>query len=181
MQLAADLVVIGVGVEPGSDLAEGAGLKVDNRIVVDEFARTTDNDIVAAGDCTYHYNAIYDRYLRLESVQNAVDQAKVAAATVCGKLAPYNSLPWFWSDQHDIKLQIAGLSQGFDQVIVRGDPRQGWSFAAFNLLEGRLLAVDAVNRPRESMMGKQILVDAICPVPAKLADETIDIRDALVP
>ncbi len=179
--LEADLVVIGIGIQPATELAEAAGLKVDNGIVVDEFARTTDHDIVAAGDCTHHYNPIYDRHLRLESVQNAVDQAKVAAATLCGKLEPYNALPWFWSDQYDVKLQIAGLSQGFDQVIIRGDPKTGRSFAAFYLREGKLLAVDAINRPKEFMMSKRVLVESICPDPVRLADESVDIRDVLAP
>ena len=101
---------------------------MDNGIVVDEFARTSDPDIVAAGDCTNHYNPIYDRRLRLESVQNATDQAKTAANTLCGKLESYHALPWFWSDQYDLKLQIAGLSQGFDRVVLRGSSDSGQKF-----------------------------------------------------
>lgn len=170
----ADLVVVGVGILPETELAEAAGLEVDNGIVVNEYAETADPDIVAAGDCTNHYNAIYDRRIRLESVQNATDQAKVAAATLCGKREPYNTLPWFWSDQYDLKLQIAGLSQGFDQVVVRGNIETGRSFAAFYLHEGKLLAVDAVNNPQAFMLSKRLIGTAVDPV--ALADENVNLK-----
>lgn len=170
----ADMVVIGVGVLPATELAEAAGLAVDNGIVVDEYARTSDHDIVAAGDCTNHHNPIYDRKLRLESVQNATDQAKTAANTLCGKLEAYNTLPWFWSDQYDLKLQIAGLSQGFDQVVIRGDSESGRSFAAFYFQQGRLIAVDAINRPKEFMSTKRALATGKTASPEQLADESVD-------
>jgi 3-phenylpropionate/trans-cinnamate dioxygenase ferredoxin reductase subunit len=178
--LAADIVVIGVGVIPNTELADDAGLAVDNGIVVDEFARTTDLDIVAAGDCTNHYNPIYQRRLRLESVQNATDQAKVAANTLCGKLEAYSALPWFWSDQYDLKLQIAGLSQGFDRVVMRGASDSGRSFAAFYFDGDRLLAVDAVNRPKEFMAVRRALTQGQSADPEKLADESVDIKDAFI-
>ena len=178
-ELEADLVIIGIGILPVTDLAEDTGLKVDNGIVVDEYARTSDHDIVAAGDCTFHYNPIYKRHLRLESVQNASDQAKVAADTLCGKQHTYNALPWFWSDQYDLKLQIAGLSQGFDQVVIRGDIANGRSFSAFYLQQGRLLAVDAINNPRDFMMAKRVLTGEVFPDLAKLADPETNIQDAL--
>jgi len=174
----ADLVIIGVGVIPATELAEAAGLEVDNGIIVDEFARTSDPAIVAAGDCTNHYNPIYDVRLRLESVQNATDQAKTAAGTLCGRLEAYRALPWFWSDQYDLKLQIAGLSRGFDQVVLRGDSESGRSFAAFYFREGRLLAVDAVNRPREFMIVRRALTEGRSADPAQLIDETVDIQHA---
>jgi len=176
--LEADLVVIGVGVLPCTELAEAAGLAVDNGIVVDEFARTSDHDIVAAGDCTNHHNPIFDRQLRLESVQNATDQAKTAASTLCGKLEAYNTLPWFWSDQYDLKLQIAGLSQGFDRVVLRGASDTGRSFAAFYFSGDRLLAVDAVNRPKEFMMVRRALAAGMRADAEKLADESVDIQQA---
>lgn len=176
--VAADLVIIGVGVIPNIELAEAAGLTIDNGIAVNEFATTNDPDIVAAGDCTNHYNPIYDRKLRLESVQNATDQAKIAAKSICGKPEAYNALPWFWSDQYDLKLQIAGLSQGFDEVIIRGDSEQGRSFAAFYFSEGRFIAVDAINRPKEFMMSKRALTAGQTADPLKLADESIEIKDA---
>jgi len=176
--LDADLVVIGVGVLPSTELAEDAGLEVDNGVVVDEYTRTSQPDIVAAGDCTNHYNPIYNRRLRLESVQNATDQAKTAAATLCGKLESYHSLPWFWSDQFDLKLQIAGLSQGFDHVVMRGSSQVGRSFAAFYFEGERLLAVDAVNRPKEFMAARRALAQGMSADPDKLADEAADIQAA---
>jgi 3-phenylpropionate/trans-cinnamate dioxygenase ferredoxin reductase component len=175
----ADLVIVGIGVLPNIELAEAAGLEVGNGIVVDEYARTSDPDIVAAGDCSWHYNPIYDRHIRLESVQNAIEQANVAAATICGKFSAYRALPWFWSDQYDVKLQIAGLSQGYDQVIIRGDIMAGRSFAAFYLREKRLLAVDAVNRPKEFMLGKRIISSALDLDISSLADESIALSNLI--
>ncbi len=148
----ADLVVIGVGIVPNTELAAAAGLEVDNGIVVDEYARTSDTDIVAAGDCTFHYNPVYERRVRLESVQNATDQSRIAAASVCGKEKTYNALPWFWSDQYDVKLQIAGLSQDYEETLVRGDRETGRSFAVFYFRDNHIIAVDAINRPAEFMI-----------------------------
>lgn len=172
----ANLVVVGVGILPEMSLAEDAGLEVGNGIIVDEYARTSDHDIVAAGDCCFHYNPIYDIELRLESVQNANDQAKVAAKTLCGELEPYRALPWFWSDQYDLKLQIAGLSQGYDQVIIRGATETGRSFAAFYLREGKVIAIDAINRPQEFMLGKRALTEGKEIDTALLPDESIDVK-----
>lgn len=173
----ADLVIIGIGVLPTTQLAESAGLVVDNGIRVDEFAQTSDPDIFAAGDCTNHYNSIYGRYIRLESVQNAVDQAKTAAGTICGNPKRYHALPWFWSDQYDIKLQIAGLSEGFDQVVVRGDMTSGRSFAAFYLREEKVLAIDCINRPQEFMLGKRLITRKVKVDQSKLADTNIPIKE----
>lgn len=116
----ADVVVIGVGVIPNVELAEQAGISVDNGILVDKHCRTDDPDVFAAGDCTRHENKIYGRSLRLESVPNANEQAKVVASAMCGGDKEYNSLPWFWSDQYDLKLQISGLNEGYDEVLMRG-------------------------------------------------------------
>ena len=176
----ADIVVIGVGIVPNVELAEAAGLDVDNGIVVDEYARTSDADIVAAGDCTRHHNVLYDRWLRLESVQNASDQAMVAAATLCGEEKPYNALPWFWSDQYDLRLQIAGLSQGYDEVIIRGDRENSRSFAAFYLKDGIIIAVDAVNRPSEFMMGKRLINNKSLIDKEKLADIQMPLKDVFL-
>jgi 3-phenylpropionate/trans-cinnamate dioxygenase ferredoxin reductase subunit len=173
----ADLVIIGIGIVPNIELAQVAGLKIENGIVVDEHACTSDPDIVAAGDCTYHYNHVYERWIRLESVQNASDQARVAAATVAGKERTYDSLPWFWSDQYDVKLQIAGLSQGYDQIIIRGDYKGSRSFAVFYLKDGLLIAVDAVNKAPEFMMGKRLITTKAQLDINKLADETISIKE----
>jgi len=174
---AADLVIIGIGIIPNVELAQAGGLKVENGIVVDEYSRTSNPDIVAAGDCTWHYNAIYDRWIRLESVQNASDQARIAASTVAGKDKPYHALPWFWSDQYDLKLQIAGLSQGHDEVIIRGDRAGSRSFAAFYLKNGIVIAADAVNKPAEFMMSKRLIMDKTEVDRDKLADQTINIRE----
>lgn len=179
-EIKADLVIIGIGVLPEVELAEQAGLEVDNGIVVDEYARTSDHDIVAAGDCTNHYNPIYQRRLRLESVQNAADQAKVAAKTLCGKLEPYNALPWFWSDQYDLKLQIAGLSQGYDKVVIRGSTETGRSFAAFYFQGDKLLAVDAINRPREFMLTRRALSENKTVDASRLEDESVVIQDLFI-
>jgi 3-phenylpropionate/trans-cinnamate dioxygenase ferredoxin reductase component len=176
----ADLVIIGAGILPNSELAAMAGLEVDNGgIKVDEFARTSDPDIVAAGDCTWHYNPIYDRWLRLESVQNALEQARVAGATVCDKPEPYSALPWFWSDQYDMKLQIAGLSQGFDDIVIRGDIENSREFAAFYYQGDRLLAVDAINMPAAFMIGKRLLMAGKSPTKAQVADPDVDFKSLL--
>ncbi|MBI1731748.1 MAG: FAD-dependent oxidoreductase [Gammaproteobacteria bacterium] len=177
--LPADLVIIGVGIVPNTELARAAGLKVENGIVVDDFARTSDAGIVAAGDCTWHQSAVYDRWLRLESVQNAVDQARAAAGTLCGKPARYDALPWFWSDQYDLKLQIAGLSQGYDEAVTRGDRDHGRSFAAIYLKAGRVIAVDAVNRPPEFMIGKKLITGGHIVDRVRLADAAVAMRDLL--
>ncbi len=174
--LDADLVVIGVGIEPNTALAEAAGLVVTNGIAVDEFARTNDPDIFAAGDCTCHPSQLYQRPLRLESVQNANDQARVAAANICGKQTVYDVVPWFWSDQYALKLQTAGLQDGHDQLILRGDPGEGGddSFAVLYLRKGVLIAADCVARPKEFMACKQLIKAAAKPDPAVLADETVE-------
>lgn len=178
-RIPADLVVVGIGVMPNVELAEAAGLKVDNGILVDEFCRTNDPDILAAGDCASHYNRLYDRQIRLESVQNANDQATVAAHTICGKEKVYDSLPWFWSDQFDLKLQICGLSMGYTDVVIRGDIERGRSFAAFYFDNDRLLAVDAINRPQDFMIGKRLITERRNIDKAKLADESISLKDFL--
>lgn len=177
--LPADLVIIGIGIIPNTELAQAAGLKVENGIVVDDRARTSDPDIVSAGDCTWHYNAIYDRWLRLESVQNANDQGRIAASTVAGLDKAYNALPWFWSDQYDLKLQIAGLNQGYDKVVVRGDRAGSRSFAAFYLRDGHVMAVDAVNRSAEFMVGKRLILEKHAVDPARLADDAVNMKELL--
>ncbi|MCK9503812.1 MAG: FAD-dependent oxidoreductase [Porticoccaceae bacterium] len=175
----ADLIIVGVGVIPNTELAANAGLKVDNGIVVDEYARTSDPDILAAGDCTSHFNPIYGRQMRLESVQNALDQGIVAANTICGKEKPYSALPWFWSDQYDLKLQIAGLSQGYTDVVIRGDIETGRSFAAFYLKDSKILAVDAVNSPQEFMLSKKLITDKADIDPTRLGDSSIPLKNLI--
>ena len=173
-KFACDVAIVGIGIEPNVELAARAGLECLNGIVVDEFARTADPNIVAAGDCTNHPLPLVERRVRLESVPNAIHQAKVAAATLLGSPSPYSEVPWFWSDQYDLKLQIAGLSTGYDEVVLRGDPATR-SFAAFYLRAGQLLAVDAINRPKEFIAGKQLVARRARIAPGVLRDPTIDL------
>lgn len=174
----ADLAVVGVGVMPNVELAANAGLACDDGVVVDEYARTDAPDVYAAGDCTNHPNAVLGRRLRLESVPNAMEQARVAAANLAapdGKARPYAAVPWFWSDQYDLKLQMVGFATDGERSVTRGDPASG-QFATFHLRGGELIAADAVNSPREFMAARQLLgrkVDV-----RRLRDPQIDIRAA---
>jgi len=174
----ADLVVIGIGIIPNIELAEEIGLEINNGISVDEFAQTSDENIVAAGDCTNHPNTTYGK-LRLESVPNAMEQAKTAAATLCGKQKPYNALPWFWSDQFDLKLQIAGLNRGYDEVVIRGDQKTGRNFAAFYLKNSKLLAADCINRPQEFMISKRLIMQDKTIDAENLKDENFNLKGLL--
>jgi 3-phenylpropionate/trans-cinnamate dioxygenase ferredoxin reductase subunit len=175
-RLLADLIVVGIGVTPNVELARQSGLDCTNGIVVDEHARTACENVYAVGDCTHHHNPIYNTSLRLESVQNATDQARVAAQHICGKPTVYRALPWFWSDQYDLKLQIAGLSTGYDRVVLRGDSLHGRSFCAFYFCGARLLAVDAINRPKEFTFTKRFLAEGRNADPSLLADDSVDIQ-----
>lgn len=175
-KIPADLVVIGVGILPNTELANAAGLDVDNGIVVDDHCLTSDSDIYAAGDCTSHPSAIYDRRLRLESVHNAVEQARTAAANICGQDVAYAQVPWFWSDQYDLKLQIAGLSEGYDDVVIRGNPAER-SFSCLYLRDGRLIAVDAINAPRDFVQSKQLIADHAKMAAERLADPETPLKD----
>jgi len=172
-------VVAGIGIEPNTELAADAGLDVDDGIVVDEHCRSSDPDIYAVGDCTRHPNSIYGRKLRLESVHNALEQAKTAASNICGKDTRYSQVPWFWSDQYDLKLQIAGMSEGYDEVIIRGNPAEK-SFACLYLKEHRLIAVDAVNAPREFVQSKPLIADHALMDVEKLADSEIALKDLAI-
>ena len=158
-RFAADIVIIGIGVVPETALAEEAGLRIDNGILVNESAQTSDACIYAAGDCTSHPSAIYHRQIRLESVQNANDQARIAAAGICGKPALYNVVPWFWSDQYDIKLQSVGLSVGSDTLLLRGNP-EDLAAKGFTVLYGRagqIIAADCVNRAKDFLACKRLI------------------------
>jgi 3-phenylpropionate/trans-cinnamate dioxygenase ferredoxin reductase subunit len=169
-----DVVIVGIGIVPNVELAAAAGLPCNNGIVVDEFARTADPHVVAAGDCTNHPLPLLERRVRLESVPNAIHQAKVAAATLLDAPIAYSEVPWFWSDQYDLKLQIAGLSTGFDEVVLRGDPATR-SFAAFYLRAGQLLAVDAINSPKEFIAGKKLVASRAHIAPDVLRDAAVDL------
>lgn len=174
----ADIAVVGIGVIPNVELAEVAGLEVDNGVVVDEFAQTSDPDIWAAGDVTNHPNAILGGRLRLESVQNAVDQAKTAAAAMTGNPKPYAEVPWFWSDQYDLKLQIVGLSQPDDEVVVRGDPASH-SFSVVYLRGGKFVAINAINAIKDFMASKKLVAAGIAVDPKTIADPEKPLKELL--
>jgi len=177
---AADMVIIGIGVIPNIELAEAAGLEVGNGVVVNEFCQTNDPDVYAAGDVTYHYNPIYDAHIRLESVPNATEQAKTIARHMNDNPKPYESLPWFWSDQFDLKLQIAGLSSGYNDVIIRGDIASSRRFAAFYFKDDQFIAVDAVNSPRDFMFGRMSLTKQQNLDKAKLSNPDLDLKECVV-
>jgi 3-phenylpropionate/trans-cinnamate dioxygenase ferredoxin reductase subunit len=177
--LPVDLIVVGIGLLPNTELASAAGLVVDNGVVVDAHASTSDPLIVAAGDCTRFHSDLYGRSLRLESVPNAMEQARVAAATLCGKLKRHDPLPWFWSDQYNLKLKMVGLSAGYDQLVLRGQPASE-SFCAFYLQGSRVLAVDTVNRVPDFMHSKRLVAGRVDVTPELLADEAISLA-SLIP
>ncbi|WP_150524079.1 NAD(P)/FAD-dependent oxidoreductase [Roseibium sediminis] len=155
-EIPADVVLVAVGAEPNDTLAQAAGLDVDNGILVDGGGVTSDPNILAAGDCTRFFSGRYGRSVRMESVQNAIDQAKVVAQSILGEEGDYDPLPWFWSDQYDIKLQIAGLSEGYDRTVLSGSIEDNKFFVAY-LKEDRLIAVDSVNSPRSHMMARRVI------------------------
>lgn len=175
----ADFIIIGIGVLPNMELAADAGLCVGNGIEINEFCQSSDPDIYAIGDVSWHHNSIYDTHLRLESLPNATEQAKIAAAHICGKPKPYNSLPWFWSDQFDLKLQIAGLFQGYDNIVLRGNPDAGRQFSAFYFKGNRFIAVDAVNDPKSFMFARMALTKGHVLDRAVLADQGQDLKNSL--
>ena len=177
-KLACDLVVVGIGIEPEVELAETAGLPCKDGIIVDEFACTEGQNIFAAGDCTNHPNQLLSKRIRLESVQNAIDQAKAGIQTFLGEKTPYKTVPWFWSDQYDLKLQIAGLSEGYDQILVRGDPKKA-PFAVFYIRAGRVVTVEAVNLPQAFMIGKRLISTGIQVERKKLVDFDFDLKDLI--
>jgi 3-phenylpropionate/trans-cinnamate dioxygenase ferredoxin reductase subunit len=171
----ADLVIVGVGIQPETTLAAACGLRCENGIWVDEYGQTSDSHVYAAGDCTYHPSVRYGRRVRLESVDNAVEQARTAASNICGKSMRHEHVPWFWSDQYDLKLQIAGLSQGYEQTVLRGNPDSG-KFALYYLAQGELLSVDAVNSPKDFMTARKWIAERKRPDTAKLADPLVDLK-----
>lgn len=175
-EIPADLVILGLGIVPNVEVAEAAGLACDNGILVDEYCRTSDPDVLAVGDCTNHPNSLLKRRLRLESVHNAQEQAKTAAATLLGRLEPYAQIPWFWSDQYDLKMQIVGLSSPTDQAVIRGDP-ESRSFTIFFLADGLLTSVYAINSPREFMLSKKVIGQGARLDPALLRDTSVPFKD----
>jgi 3-phenylpropionate/trans-cinnamate dioxygenase ferredoxin reductase subunit len=174
--IACDIALIGVGAIPNDDIAREAGIDCENGVVVDLAARTSDPCVHAIGDCTRRPLPLYAEMGRLESVPNALEQAKQAAADLCGKPPPPPEVPWFWSDQYDVKLQIAGLPIRVDDTVIRGEPRFG-HFAVFHLSEeGRVLCVEAVNAPAE-FAGGRLLIGSRKPVaPERLRDMSVPMK-----
>ena len=173
---ACDVVIVGIGVTPNAGLAADAGLAVDNGIAVDEFCRTADPDVLAAGDCTSFPHR--GGRLRLESVPHAIAQGEAAALTIAGQQQPYLAKPWFWSDQYDIKLQIAGLNQGYDAVTTRG-PGAAGDYSVWYYKAGVLLAVDAMNAAGAYMVGKRLIESGLSVQPDRVRDPAEEMKSWL--
>jgi len=174
----ADLVIVGVGVAPIDELASAAGLECANGIAVDEFCRTSDPRILAAGDCSIHPSPHYGRLLRLESVDNAFEQGASAALSILGTPLKHDKVPWFWSDQYDLKLIIVGLNHGYDTLVIRGSAATR-SFSACYLLSGELIAIDTVNNPKDQMAARKLIAARARPNVDKLADPNMQLRDCI--
>jgi len=174
----ADFVVVGIGALATSALAQTAGLACDNGIVVDEFCRTSDAAVFAAGDCTNHPSPHYGRRVRLESVDNAFEQAKTAAQNLLGRGVIHDRIPWFWSDQLDNKLLIVGLSQGHDRIVMRGEPASR-SFSVCYLADRELLAVEAINHSKDYMAARKLIAERVKMNLDKLADPSVALKEAV--
>ncbi len=172
----ADVVVVGIGIQPNDELAADAGLDVDDGILVDDHCRSSDPAVFAIGDCTRHPNGVYGTNLRLESVQNALEQAKTAADNIAGGDTSYSQVPWFWSDQYEFKLQIAGLSTGYDDVVLRGSPDEG-SFSCVYLRDGRFIAIDCINAPKDFMQSKAVIAGTPRIAKETLADTNLSFKE----
>jgi 3-phenylpropionate/trans-cinnamate dioxygenase ferredoxin reductase subunit len=175
---AADLVIVGVGAVATTELASAAGLACDDGIVVDEYCRTSDAAIYAAGDCTNHPSPRFGRRVRLESVDNAFEQAKTAAFNLLDRPVAHDRVPWFWSDQFDNKLLIVGLTYGHDVEVMRGDPASR-SFSVCYLKGRELLAVEAVNHSKDYMAARKLIAERALLNPEKLADGGLGLKEAV--
>ncbi len=152
----ADSILVGIGGIPNTEIVENTDIEINNGISIDSKCRTNINNIFSMGDCTNFWSELYGKKIRLESVQNAIDQAKVLADNIMNIDSAYDSVPWFWSDQYDLKLQIAGLSEGYDETILRGDKKTK-SFSCLYLKEGKIIAIDAINRPKDFIQSKVLI------------------------
>ena len=177
--LPADLVIVGIGIVPSVAPLEKAGAAIGNGVEVDEFCRTSLPDIYAIGDCAAHTNAFAGgARIRLESVQNAIDQAKVVAGAILGAPKPYHAVPWFWSNQYDLKLQTIGISAGHDATVVRGDPA-GRAWSLVYLKAGKVIALDCINAARDYVQGKALVERGLEIAPARLADAAVPLKEML--
>ncbi|MBC2776057.1 NAD(P)/FAD-dependent oxidoreductase [Parasphingopyxis marina] len=173
----ADLVIIGIGVIPAVEPLIVAGAEGGNGVIVDEFCRTSLPDIYAIGDCAAHASGFAGgATIRLESVQNANDQATVAAKHIVGHDAPYDAVPWFWSNQYDLKLQTVGLSSGHDAAVLRGDPATR-SFSVVYLKDGKVIALDCVNATKDYVQGRKLVIEGAAIDPDKLADAATPLKE----
>lgn len=177
-RVAADLVVVGIGLVPDTALAEAAGLMVADGIVVDAQGRTSDPSIFAIGDCSFHRNIFYGADMRLESVPSAMEQARVAAGVICGLEVEYRAVPWFWSDQYDVRMQMVGLPHGHDQTVMRGDTIAG-SFLMFHLSDGVVTAAAAINRATDFAQAKRLVGERVKVDAARLADEGVPLKSLI--
>jgi 3-phenylpropionate/trans-cinnamate dioxygenase ferredoxin reductase subunit len=175
----ADLVLVGIGVVANAELAASAGLSVQNGIVVDEYLRTPDASISAIGDCAAFPSRHGGGLVRLESVQNAVDQARCVAARLTGRAAPYTDVPWFWSDQGDLKLQMVGLTGGADQAVIRGDPRER-KFSVFCYRNGKIAGIESINKTGDHMFGRKLLAAGADIAPSQAQDPSFDLKAHLL-
>ncbi|HZF26514.1 MAG TPA: FAD-dependent oxidoreductase [Steroidobacteraceae bacterium] len=176
-RFAAEVVVVGIGILPVTELARAAGIACDNGILVDEHCRTSAADVYAAGDCTNHPSLRYGRRVRLESVDNAFEQARSAAANLLDKPMVHDKVPWFWSDQFDLKLLIVGLSQGYDSCVLRGE-LAARSFCLCYLRAGELIAVDALNSAKDYMAARKLIAERAHLDSARIADATVPLKEA---
>jgi 3-phenylpropionate/trans-cinnamate dioxygenase ferredoxin reductase subunit len=174
----ADAVLIGVGVAPADELARAAGLECQNGVVTEAHCRTSHDGIYAAGDCASHLSRQYGRHLRLESVDNAFEQGTTVALNLMGNETLHDKLPWFWSDQFDLKLVIVGVAQGYDTVVMRGAPAAR-SFSACYLRGGELVAIDTVNAPKDQMAARKLIASHARPHLDRLADAGVALKDTL--
>lgn len=174
-EYAADAVLLGVGALPAQELAANAGLACENGIQVDEYCRSTDPVIYAAGDCASHPSRHYERRLRLESVDNAFEQGVTAALNLLGRDVVHDKVPWFWSDQYDLKLVIVGINTGYDEVVLRGDPAAR-AFSACYLRSGELIAIDSINTPKDQLAARKLIPARARPDRARLADPSIALQ-----
>ena len=178
--LPADMVIVGIGIIPSVGPLISAGAKGGNGVEVDEYCRTSLPDVFSIGDCAAHANDFADgAVIRLESVQNANDMANVVAKGICGDLEPYHAVPWFWSNQYDLRLQTAGLSIGYDATVLRGDPATR-KFSVIYLKQGRVIALDCVNNAKDYVQGRKLVEAGVSPDPARLSDIDAPLK-SLVP
>ena len=179
VSLPVDLLVVGIGMAANDELAQAAGLLVDGGIVVDEYCRTQDHRVLAVGDCTQHPCAQNGGLRRVESVPNAMEQAKVAAAVLTGNARPYEAIPWFWSDQYDVKLQVVGVCPDHDQVVMRSSADDTRSFSLFYLKGGAIRAADVINNPRDFMVAKKLVAARAEVDPAAVRDPDVPLKELL--